>query len=143
MKRIYVEIILVLVIGAGAFFGGMKYQQSKTPAPSARFAGAADLQGAARFRNGQLGAQPGTGFITGQIISLGAGSLTIQIPNNGGSKIVLYSSTTPIMKTTEGTASDLTSGANVQVTGKTNTDGSVTAQSIQLRPQTPPTQAAK
>jgi len=134
-NSIYITIVVALVVGVGAFFGGMKYQQSTTPAPSARFAGVAG----ARLRNGQAGGAQGS-FVSGQILSMSNGILTLQLPNNGGSKIVILSSSTTIMKTTDGTASDLASGANVQITGTANSDGSVTAKSIQLRNQVPPPQ---
>lgn len=134
------EIILVLIIAAGAFFGGMKYQQSKTPAAASRFAGAGFL-GAGRMRTGQAGGAQG-GFLSGQILSINNGTITLQIPNNGGSKIVIFSSSTPVMKTVEGTAADLSNGTNVQIIGTANSDGSITARSIQLRNQTPPGQVS-
>ncbi|OIO07392.1 hypothetical protein CO115_00755 [Candidatus Falkowbacteria bacterium CG_4_9_14_3_um_filter_36_9] len=59
---------------------------------------------------------------------------------DGGSKIVFLSDSTSIGKTTDGTVADLEAGKQVTINGKDNSDGSVTAQSIQIRPNLPPQQ---
>ncbi|MBC7293407.1 MAG: hypothetical protein H5T84_04735, partial [Thermoleophilia bacterium] len=50
----------------------------------------------------------------------------------GSSKIVLYSGSTTMVKTLEATAADLATGQEVVITGSENSDGTVTAQRIQL-----------
>ncbi|EKD67236.1 MAG: hypothetical protein ACD_48C00525G0002, partial [uncultured bacterium] len=50
------------------------------------------------------------------------------------SKIVVLSGTTTYAKSTDGSQTDLKVGDRVNAFGTTNTDGSVTAQSIQLNP---------
>ena len=127
MKKNSLIIILVIVavlIGGGSFYGGMVY--SKTQPRS--FAGGASFQGT---RTG--GRQAGSGFISGDIVSKDETSLTIKSPD-GSSKIVFYSDATQISKFDAGSSGDLSSGQNVMVNGTTNSDGSITAQSIQLRP---------
>jgi hypothetical protein len=52
---------------------------------------------------------------------------------DGGSKIVLFSASTTVMKATTVSRDDLTVGEQVTVTGATNTDGTVSAQSVQVR----------
>ncbi len=47
MNKNVIMTILIIVVGAGAFFGGMKYQQSKVPSFGRQFNG---MQGG---RNGQ------------------------------------------------------------------------------------------
>ena len=106
---------------------------------------------------GTRGTRVGGGFVGGQIIAKDATSITVQLkalggqngPNSGatqtqgqGSKIVFYTNGTNVMKTTDGTANDLIVGKDITVTGTANPDGSVNAQSIQIRPTTPaqPTQ---
>jgi hypothetical protein len=54
--------------------------------------------------------------------------------NSSSSEIVLLSPTTQILKSVTGAASDLTVGSEVTITGTTNSDGSVSATSIQIRP---------
>ena len=127
---IVLAIVVLLVVGGGSFYWGMSY--GKTQSASSATALRASFAG----RTGRTGTTGG-GFVSGSIISSDATSITLQLPNNAGSKIVLYSSTTQINKMVSGSASDLTNGTNVSITGTTNSDGSVTAQSIQIRPAMP------
>lgn len=62
-----------------------------------------------------------------------AESITVKL-TDGSSKIVFFSDSTAISRQAEGSASDLSSGTSVIVTGATNADGSITAQNIQVRP---------
>jgi len=122
---IIVLVVVLVVIAGGAFYGGMLYGKSQS---------AASLRSNfSAFRGTRTGAN-GANFILGDIISEDSSSITLQLPNNGGSKIIFYSATTQITKTDSGTADDLKTGASVSVSGTTNSDGSVTANSIQIRP---------
>src|SRR4029077_14482427 len=85
----------------------------------------------------------GGGFVAGTLVSKDATSVTIQLggPNASstnagatGSKIVLYNGSTQIGKFDTGTSDDLKVGDMVTVQGSTNSDGSITAQMIQIRP---------
>jgi hypothetical protein len=128
----------------------MKYQQGKSPAAaSGNFQrGAANISGA--LRNGRTGGG-GNGFATGEILSKDDKSVTIQLrsPQNAtgtagtqaGSKIIFFSASTEITKSASGTPADLQVGQTITVSGTANADGSVSAQSIQLRP-TPANQPA-
>lgn len=128
MKNPIVIVILLLLVGGGAFFGGMKYQQSQQPTVSSqsmngqRFTGTGGQQNGTRTRGGQ---------VVGGIISQDDKSITVKL-QDGSSKIVLFSDTTTISKATEGSRNDLKVGERVGVFGTTNSDGSVTAQNIQL-----------
>jgi hypothetical protein len=127
-SKIISGIVILLVVAGGAFYGGMLYatNQAAATATAARagFAGRGTRTGAA-----------GAGFTAGTILSNDGTSITLQLPaSTGGSKIILYSSATQIAKTTSGTTKDLTPGTSVNITGTANTDGSITAQSIQIRP---------
>ncbi len=127
MKKIIpIFVVLMLVVGGGAFYGGMKYAQSKASQGRAQgFLGAG-------VRNGGLENGSSGGFTAGEIISKDDKSVTIKL-RDGGSKIIFYSDTTKIDKSTTGTSEDLEIGKTVTISGKTNQDGSITAQSIQLR----------
>jgi len=145
MKKILPIVIIAVIVAAGSFFAGMKYGQSKN-------SGAFSQRGFQNFDNlsaeerqqrvQQMGAnvggrirmgQEGGGFAGGEIISKDDKSITVKVPD-GGSKIVFFSDTTEIGKFVDGTPSDLEVGKTVTVIGKTNEDGSITAQSIQMRP---------
>jgi hypothetical protein len=136
MKKTLLSVLIVaVVVGGGAFYGGMKYGQS-TRLSFARqnFGGqqmGANMGGLAGGRS-----QRGSGFASGEIIAKDEKSITVKLPD-GGSKIVFYSNTTEIGKFVNGTAGDLTVGKSVIVSGTANPDGSVTAQSVQIRPLTP------
>lgn len=155
MKKLLPIIIAVAVIvGGGAFYGGMKYGQSNSPASGSRgdfsqgnFQDLQNLSSEERQARldelginagdgfkGEAGQRAGGGFVTGEIISSGDNSITVKL-QDGGSKIILLSESTEISKFTEGVLNDLEIGKNISITGTANSDGSVTAQSIQLRPQ--------
>ena len=139
MNKNILLVLLVLVVGGGAFYGGMRYSRS-----SADVAPAFGKQG--QIPNGtSVGFQPrgnfgtgtfGTGAVNGEIIAKDATSFTVK-SRDGGSRIVFYSTSVEVGKFVSGTANDLVIGKTVVVTGKTNTDGSITATSVQLRPPMP------
>src|SRR3989344_5196044 len=147
-KLLLVAVAVAVLVGGSAFYGGMKYAQARrgvnfanlTPEQRQQFtanAGAGFRGGAGQDgrlpagRQGMMG-----GFISGEIISKDDKSITIKM-RDGGSKIVFYSNTTGVEKFVDGTANDLEIGKNVSANGTTNQDGSITAQSIQLRPNMP------
>jgi len=132
-KNIIAGIVGVVVIVGAAFYGGMVYGKSSSPARG-------------QFSNGQLTGRPdgaagmgvrggmnGGGFTAGEILSKDESSITIKM-QDGSTKIVLVGSSTQIMKSITGSSDDLTTGTNVTVTGTANSEGSVTAESVQIRP---------
>ncbi len=152
-KTIPIFIAIVVVVGAGAFYGGMRYGQSKNGAGNlgASVFGnmtAAQRQAFAQQNGGNTVAgqrgmmRVGNGnFTAGEIISKDDKSITVKM-QDGGSTIVFYSGTTTVQKTDSGTPQDMAIGQTVTVSGSTNSDGSITAQSIQLRPNLPTTPGA-
>lgn len=60
-------------------------------------------------------------------------SITVKL-QDGSSKIILITDKTVINKAAEATKDDLKGGEKVAVFGEINSDGSVTAQNIQLNP---------
>ena len=125
-------IVGVIIIAGGAFYGGMVYAKSQTPARGAFATGGTFTRGTGAA--GATGARGGGGFTAGQIISNSGTSISIQQQNGSSSEIVLIGPSTQILKSAAGTANDLTQGTQVTVTGTSNSDGSLTATSIQIRP---------
>ncbi len=130
-KNKIISIVAVVVIAGIAFFGGMKYGQAKSNSASA--SARANFGGQAGGAGGRGTRNANGGFNVGGILSKDDKSITIQI-QSGGSKIVFTTASTTVSKMTPGTMADLQVGENVMVQGMPNSDGSVTAQSIQIRP---------
>jgi hypothetical protein len=126
-STVMIAILVAIIVGGGAFFGGMKYQQSKQRNNLRQFTG----QNGQRLGNGgnQMGFRP----VNGEILSSDEKSITVKL-QDGSSKIVLFSDKTTINKAAEATKEDLKAGEKVAVFGQENSDGSVTAQNIQLNP---------
>ncbi len=136
-KHIITTVVVAVVIGVVGFFGGSKYGQAKAKSAAPTFTRTFNGAGtganfAGRTGAGRAGANGG--LVAGEVIKQDETSLTVQLPNNGGSKIVLFSGSTTVGKVATGTTADLVTGTNVVVTGSANSDGSVTAQNIQIRP---------
>lgn len=145
MNKIFIIIPLAVAIAAGSFFGGMKYAESKDAKDSGgrrgNFSNLANLTpeqrqqkmletGGRRVINGGTNGE----FAAGQIISSDGESITVKL-NDGGSRIIFYSEATRISKFADGQAGDLENGKNIMASGTKNQDGSLTAQSIQIRPE--------
>jgi hypothetical protein len=114
-------IFLVVVVGAGAFFGGMAFQRGRM----AR-AGGGFFSGAAPFG----GAQAGRGAVVGQVQSVGSDTLVIKTAQ--GQVTVHLSNNTAVSKMAQGSLSDLQPGVTVTVRGQRNSSGDVTASQIQI-----------
>lgn len=160
MKNTLIMILGAAVAAGGlSFYGGMKYARSASSAgagfqslrglsPEERQARLREMGAGAGFGQGRrAGGQAGTGFASGEIISKDDQSVTVKITNNlpageqggqNGSKIIFFSDTTRIIKPAEASPADLAVGDQISASGSANQDGSITAESIQLRPNTPP-----
>lgn len=127
MKNKIIIAIVVLVVIAVSFYGGVKYSQGQTSkAQASRFAGLTQGQG----RQGMRGLGGNT---NGEILSIEPTSLIIKL-QNGGSKIVLFVASTTVSKMAQSSISDLKIGSQIMVSGNANSDGSVNALSIQEIP---------
>lgn len=123
-------IILVVVFAAVGFFAGMQYQKSQSTTGGTNQYG--QFQGGGR-RNGGQGQFNG-GRVIGKVISSDNASLTVQL-QDGSSKLIILSGTTTYSKSAQAARSDVKVGDEVAVFGATNSDGSITAQNVQLNPQ--------
>ncbi len=133
-KKIVSIIIAAIVIAtAGGFYIGMKYGQNKKASTNNPRQINFQLNGN-QTQRGMGNFRAGANFIAGSIINKDDKSFTIKL-SDGGSKIVFFSDATQFMKTSIGTLEDLKIDDNILISGSANQDGSLTAQTIQLRPE--------
>ncbi|MBN1325632.1 hypothetical protein JW977_01455 [Candidatus Falkowbacteria bacterium] len=119
---IIIFVIAIVVISALSFYGGMRCAQNKRNLGFSQGPGQLNSQGI-RMNNGMT---------SGEILAIDDNSVTLKMKESG-SKIILLSDSTAISKMTDSSKTDLIVGTNVTVTGTTNSDGSITAKSIQIR----------
>ncbi len=144
MKKNNVIIIVIATLilsGTIGFFIGKKYQnrnQSTSISPFGNFGN--NRFGNRQSSNSQITGQPqnnnrmgGPQQVIGEILNQDDKSITVKMID-GSSKIVFVNDTTTISKSSTATKTDLKVGEKVAVFGPENTDGSVTANNIQLNP---------
>jgi hypothetical protein len=145
-RKITISVIVIIIVSIIGFYSGIKYGQNSL---------SASVKNARRNFQGNFGTSSATannfrnfgkdgttaGMVNGEIIAKDATSVTVKL-RDGSSKIIFYSTSTQISKMANGSADDLTIGKNVSISGSANQDGSITSQSIQIRPNLPaqPTQ---
>lgn len=136
-KNLIIVGAVALVVGLGVGYEGA--HAFAAPAKNTAFArgnftggGAAGAFGARTGGNQAMG-----GLLTGTVASKDAGSITLNT-RDGSSHVVLTTPDTTVQKSVQGALTDVAVGATVIVTGATNSDGSVSATSIQLRPAMQP-----
>jgi Cu/Ag efflux protein CusF len=125
---ILVAVVLIIIAAAGGFFGGIMYQKNQTPSFG--------MMGRGNFA-GRLGDQNGQNQnfrpVRGQVLSMDNNSLTVKM-SDGSTKLVVLSSSTNFVQSTKAALSDVKTGDTVNVIGTQNSDGSVTAQDVQINP---------
>jgi len=141
MKKILpIIIVSILIVGGGAFYGGMKYGENKGASGSFSRQNFQNLsvedrqqlfQGnvAGTFQRGMV-----SNSLYGEVVSLDEQSLTLKTPD-GGSKIVFFSTSTTVSEMAEGSTDDIGIGNQIIVGGEENSDGSYTAGTIQISPR--------
>lgn len=117
-NTIIMAVVSILILGIG-FFGGVKYQQSQRNPNTFQF----------RQRFGD-----NTSSVRGQIIRNDNGNLTIKL-SDGSTKIVIVPSSVTIYKTDNASVSDFKTNEEILIFGTQNSDGSITAQNVQLNPR--------
>ncbi len=126
-------VVGAIVVGGGSFFAGTKYQGESESPQSGNFPAMEQGEQMRPGQNGGAGMRTGqTGGMTiGEILSKDENSITVKLPD-GGSKMIFFSESTTITKSTTGSSVDLVVSESVVVNGSANADGSINAQSIQL-----------
>src|ERR1700716_2406652 len=144
--QIVIGVVIALALAGGGFAAGMSVGKgSAEAAASASPTGAAGRTGVTG-RVGQGGAGGSGAFgggqaMTGRILSVNDGSITIEVRQGGGgqgasptvtSQIVLIGSTTRIVKTVESDIklTDLKANDQVTIVGTTDASGNVAATAI-------------
>jgi hypothetical protein len=133
-------VVLVLVIAAGSFYGGMlfgKSQAAGATAQRAAFAAGSLPPGAQAIGGeGQAGARSNRAgnMVMGTIKEIGDGSL-ILTDANGKDTPVKVTDTTLIEKNASVKLADLAPGETLMVSGSAAADGTITARSLQVAPQ--------
>ena len=142
-KLTVIWIIIAIATLVGGFFWGKSVGASG--AAATRTGGSGRFAFASSTFAGRGGYGAGTGaasaFTTGQVLSITGNSLTLQLAN-GNSENVFFSSSTQVIVPQPASISSVQQGATVLITGTTNSDGSVTASTIQLRSTTTPSTAS-
>jgi Domain of unknown function (DUF5666) len=129
-KKITITAVVALVVGFGA-----GYFAHAAPAATTLTHGSFAGAGSGAF-TGARGGAAGGGLLTGTVVASDSGSLTLDT-RDGSSHVVLVTPATTVSKSVSGSLSDVSVGSTVIVSGTTNSDGSLSATNIQLRPSAP------
>ncbi len=133
-KPVALPVIVALIVVAGVgFYGGMRYGSSQSGVGDNRSFGV----GSGARRGTGAGRTQGN-FAAGDVIAKDDKSITVSM-RSGGSKIIFFSDATQVMKSAPGALIDIMVGQQITAMGTQNSDGSMTAQSIQIRPAMPKT----
>ncbi len=124
MKNKIFGVMGAVIVSGLVFYGGMQYAAFNINAKMQSLGGSG-------FSGGQRGGRNGGG-IFGEVVSKDSQSLTIKL-RDGGSKIVFITATVPVQKNVAGSLDDVKVGGQVSVMGTSNQDGSLSAQTIQIR----------
>jgi hypothetical protein len=127
-------ILVALAFWAGTAYANHKNRTARTVMMGGQAQG---MRGNFAVGGMRTGANAGS-FVSGTVLSKTDTALTVQ-NQAGGSKIVLVSSSTAVSKSAQGALTDVAVGSSIVATGTTNSDGSITAQTVQVRPEAAPT----
>jgi len=128
-NSLLITLVVALAFGVVGFFGGMQYQKSKLSTGFSRTGQQVKSnfvqQGSGNQGRTSMGGRP----VSGEIISADENSITVKM-QDGSTKIITYSDSTKVSKTSDGSVSDLSVGEQITVMGSESTQGTITAQSI-------------
>ena len=132
-KKQWVSVAITSIIIAGTFTGigykiGIRKSGSLGPI-NGQFQGRGAMMGG----QGRGMGMRGNGNVAGTVINQDATTITLSLPQ-GGSRTVLITPTTTILKTAPGTMNDIQKDSFLMVSGTSNADGSISATTLSLRP---------
>ncbi|MDD5438287.1 MAG: DUF5666 domain-containing protein [Patescibacteria group bacterium] len=125
---IALAIVCLLLGGAAGYFVTTTFIK-----PNAKNFNGMAGQFVARGTNGGARNANSMGLVSGELIKMDNGSMSIKL-RDGSSKLVLTTPSTEAVKMASTTLDTLKVGENVIVSGTANADGSLTAQTVQVRP---------
>lgn len=138
-KRLLIGVaglVILLGVAAGAFYGGMQYQQSQSAGIQQRFFAERGGTPPAGFAGGAppggftgAGLAGGRGAV-GEIKSIDGSVLTLSTPQSEVK--VTVSDSTQVLKLVAGGLPDLQVGQRVSVRGEADSSGAVAASTIQI-----------
>jgi hypothetical protein len=133
-KNLVLTAAVALVIGLGLGYAGTTAFAKSGPRAAAFGASA---RGGMTY---QMRGGAGAGLLSGTIAKMDSESITLNT-RDGSSHLVLLTPATTVSKSVTGSTSDLSVGTDVLVTGATNSDGSVSASAVTIRPAGSPMNA--
>lgn len=125
-KNLVILVSAVIAAAGAGFYGGMRYQIAQ------RVVGRNFGQNVAnntQQRPGGLAGRP----IRGEVLSIDKGTMSIKMAD-GSSKLVLFQDKTEFDKSVTSSPDEIKVGSQVSAFGTPNSDGSTTAQSVQIMP---------
>lgn len=136
-NKLIISGIVVLAIVAG-FFGGVYYQKNQSvnsmgKTRADRNDAFTQDRGSGMGMNDRPGSDMRGGVISGEISNKDESGMTIKMAD-GSSKIILVNNDTKYTISSEADSTKVVVGEKVAVFGESNSDGSVTASSIELNP---------
>jgi hypothetical protein len=132
-KKQWLVVIITSLVIAGAFTGiGYKIGSKKSGfgPMNGQLQGRTMMGGPGRSSTGMRG----NGNVAGTVLSQDAASLTLTLPQ-GGSRTVLITPTTTVLKTAPGIMGDIQKDSFLMVSGTSNADGSISASTLSIRPK--------
>ncbi len=133
MKKnsLIITIIIAIVVGGLAFWGGIQYQKSRFS--SSFGSGGRPVVGLNRLSGNQDESNSSRAFlpVSGKVISVEEETITIET-QDVGTKIVALSDSTQISKTIQGSLADLKAGEQIMVVGLEDASGVIVAQNVSV-----------
>jgi hypothetical protein len=126
-KTISIVICAIIVVGAVSFYAGSSFYKNKQPVRDQNF-----MVNGNNFAGRGGNIRGGNNFTGGKVISKDDKSITVQA-RDGSSKIIFFTANTPVMKMVAGVSGDISVGQDLTIAGTANPDGSISAESIQIR----------